>query len=63
MESDESELIDVAPGLWLWQVQYSEWPRGEGWDGKVPCLHSRGIMVPPVDKSCRALIANQQSIR
>ena len=38
MESDESELIDVAPGLWLWQVQYSEWPRGEGWDGKVACI-------------------------
>jgi hypothetical protein len=37
MENDEAELIDVAPGLWLWQVQYSEWPRGEGWDGKVAC--------------------------
>jgi hypothetical protein len=37
MENEESEVIDVAPGLWLWQVQYGEWPRGEGWDGKVAC--------------------------
>jgi hypothetical protein len=44
MEGAEQELIDVAPGLWLWQVQYREWPRGEGWDGKVvsTCVESGG---------------------
>jgi hypothetical protein len=25
MEAVEPELIDVVPGLWLWQVQYREW--------------------------------------
>jgi glyoxylase-like metal-dependent hydrolase (beta-lactamase superfamily II) len=44
METVEPELIDVAPGLWLWQVQYREWPRDEGWDGKVvsTCVESGG---------------------
>jgi hypothetical protein len=44
MEAVEPELIDVAPGLWLWQVQYREWPRGQGWDGKVvsTCVESGG---------------------
>jgi hypothetical protein len=37
MENEQSEVIDVAPGLWLCKVQYGEWPRGEGWDGKVAC--------------------------
>jgi hypothetical protein len=35
MEAVEPELIDVAPGLWLWQVQYREWPPDEGWDGRL----------------------------
>ena len=44
MEAAEPELIDVAPGLWLWQVQYQEWPRGHGWDWKVVsiCVESGG---------------------
>lgn len=44
METAELELIDVAPGLRLWQVQYREWPRGQGWDGKVvsTCAESNG---------------------
>jgi hypothetical protein len=44
MEAVEPELIDVVPGLWLWQVQYREWPRDEGWDGKVvsTCVESGG---------------------
>jgi glyoxylase-like metal-dependent hydrolase (beta-lactamase superfamily II) len=47
METAESELIDVAPGLWLWQVQYREWPQGQGWDGKVvsTCVESGGEIV------------------
>src|ERR1700751_5645626 len=44
MKTSEPELIDVARGLWLWQVEYPEWPRGEGWDGKVisTCVESGG---------------------
>jgi hypothetical protein len=44
MEAVEPELIDVVPGLWLWQVQYQEWPRDHGWDGKVvsACVESGG---------------------
>jgi hypothetical protein len=44
METSEAELIDVAPGLWIWQVEYREWPRGQGWDGKVvsTCVESGG---------------------
>jgi glyoxylase-like metal-dependent hydrolase (beta-lactamase superfamily II) len=44
METSEAELIDVVPGLWIWQVEYREWPRGQGWDGKVvsTCVESGG---------------------
>jgi hypothetical protein len=44
METSEAELIDVVPGLWIWQVDYREWPRGQGWDGKVvsTCVESGG---------------------
>jgi hypothetical protein len=42
METAEPELIDVARGLWIWQVEYREWPRDQGWDGKVisTCVES-----------------------
>ena len=46
------ELTDVAPGLWPWQVQYIDWPRGDGWDGKVAstCVESGGeiVLLDPV---------------
>jgi hypothetical protein len=44
METAEPELIDVAPGLWIWQVEYREWPGDQGWDGKVisTCVESGG---------------------
>ena len=40
------------PGLWLWHVQYVDWPRGDGWDGKVAstCVESGGeiVLLDPV---------------
>ncbi|MBV8276876.1 MAG: hypothetical protein JO170_16685, partial [Verrucomicrobia bacterium] len=46
------EITDVAPGLWLWQVQYVDWPTGDGWDGKVAstCVESGGeiVLIDPV---------------
>jgi hypothetical protein len=60
MEAVELELIDVAPGLWLWQVQYREWPRDHGWDGKVvsTCVESGGeiALIDPL------ALANEPSV-
>jgi hypothetical protein len=47
METVEPELIDVAPGLWLWQVQYQEWPRDEGAVASA-CWCIRASMACPV---------------
>jgi len=48
---------DVAPGLWLWQVEYADWRPGLGWGPVVSstCVESRGEVVvldplaPPAD--------------
>ena len=52
MDNSLQEVTDVAPGLWLWQVQYVDWPRGDGWDGKVAstCVVSGGeiVLLDPV---------------
>ena len=47
MDSILQELTEVSPGLWLWQVQYMDWQRGDGWDGKVAstCVESGGEIV------------------
>jgi glyoxylase-like metal-dependent hydrolase (beta-lactamase superfamily II) len=52
MDNILQELTDIAPGLWLWQVQYLDWQRGDGWDGKVvsTCVESGGeiVLLDPV---------------
>jgi hypothetical protein len=52
MDNILQELTDIGPGLWLWQVQYLDWPRGDGWDGKVvsTCVESGGkiVLLDPV---------------
>jgi len=52
MDSILQDVTDVAPGLWLWQVQYVDWGPGDGWDGKVAstCVESGGeiVLLDPV---------------
>jgi glyoxylase-like metal-dependent hydrolase (beta-lactamase superfamily II) len=52
LDNTLQEVTDIAPGLWLWQVQYIDWPRGDGWDGKVvsTCVESGGeiVLLDPV---------------
>jgi hypothetical protein len=51
------ELRDVAPGLWLWQVEHPDWIPGEGWEPLVgsTCVESGGEvavldpLAPPDD--------------
>jgi hypothetical protein len=35
MENDEAELIDVAPGLWLWQVHIANGREARDGMGKL----------------------------
>ena len=50
-------LRDVAPGLWLWQVEYPDWRPGLGWGPVVnsTCVESGGEVIlldplaPPSD--------------
>jgi glyoxylase-like metal-dependent hydrolase (beta-lactamase superfamily II) len=39
-----SELRDVAPGLWIWRLDYPDWKPGLGWPQKVTstCVESGG---------------------
>jgi glyoxylase-like metal-dependent hydrolase (beta-lactamase superfamily II) len=43
---------DVAPGLWLWQVEYPDWRPGLGWGPAVnsTCVESGGevILLDPI---------------
>jgi len=51
------ELRDVAPGLWLWRVDYPDWRPGTSWGPMVAatCVESRGevalldAIAPPDD--------------
>jgi glyoxylase-like metal-dependent hydrolase (beta-lactamase superfamily II) len=38
------EVRDIAPGLWIWQVEYPHWRPGQGWGPVVAstCVESRG---------------------
>ena len=40
-------LLDVAPGLWLWHVEYPDWRPGLGWGPAVnsTCVESGGEVV------------------
>ena len=51
------EIRDVAPGLWLWRLDYPDWRPGLGWGPTVSstCVESRGEialldpLAPPAD--------------
>jgi glyoxylase-like metal-dependent hydrolase (beta-lactamase superfamily II) len=51
------ELRDVAPGLWVWRVEYAGWESGQGWDPILTstCVESGGEvalldpLAPPED--------------
>jgi len=51
------QVIDVAPGLWLWRTEHPDWRRGLGWEQLVAstCVESRGEVLlldplaPPED--------------
>src|SRR6266571_3780919 len=53
----EWELRDVAPGLWIWRVEYPDWQPDVGWGPVVAstCVESRGEvavldpLAPPDD--------------
>jgi hypothetical protein len=68
MEAAAPELIDVVPGLWLWQVQYDEWPRDQGWDGKVvsTCVESGGeiaLIDPLAPSNDSSMLWDRLSVR
>jgi hypothetical protein len=39
-----AEVLDIAPGLWLWRVEHADWRPGQGWGPVVAstCVESRG---------------------
>ena len=51
------EVVDVAPGLWIWRMEHPDWRPGLGWHGPVTstCVESGGEAVlldplgPPED--------------
>jgi hypothetical protein len=51
------ELVDVAPGLWIWRLEHPDWEPGHGWDPPVTstCVESGGEvavldpLAPPDD--------------
>jgi glyoxylase-like metal-dependent hydrolase (beta-lactamase superfamily II) len=47
MSSVGDELRDVAPGLWLWRVDYPDWRPEAGWEERVSstCVESGGEVV------------------
>lgn len=47
MRSMANELRDVAPGLWLWRVDYPDWHPGLVWERTVTstCVESGGEVV------------------
>ncbi|HEY7794608.1 MAG TPA: hypothetical protein VIA10_11435, partial [Gaiellaceae bacterium] len=52
-----TELVDVAPGLWLWRTEHPDWRSDAGWPEQVAstCVESRGEialldpLAPPED--------------
>ncbi|HWL88890.1 MAG TPA: hypothetical protein VNO21_23965, partial [Polyangiaceae bacterium] len=54
---DFSEIIDVAPGLWIWRMVHRQWGPGQGWDPVVTSTYveSGGAiavldpLAPPAD--------------
>ena len=54
-----NEIIDVAPGLWVWRVEHPDWDPDAGWEPPVTStvVESRGevavldAIAPPADAS------------
>ena len=54
-----NEMIDVAPGLWVWRVEHPDWDPDAGWEPPVTStvVESRGevavldAIAPPADAS------------
>jgi hypothetical protein len=52
------ELLDIAPGLWIWRLDHPDWTPGHGWEAAVACtcVESGGEVVlldplaPPDDE-------------
>ena len=42
-----AEVQDLAPGLWIWRLDYPDWRPGLGWEPVVAstCVESRGEVV------------------
>jgi hypothetical protein len=36
-----AQVIDVAPGLWLWRTEHPDWTPDSGWDGPVTSVCAR----------------------
>jgi hypothetical protein len=53
------ELLDVAPGLWIWRLEHPDWKPGQGWEPLVASTYveSQGErlvldpVAPPADAS------------
>ena len=44
------EIIDVAPGLWIWRVEHPEWREGLGWEPPVTStVVESGVEVAVLD--------------
>lgn len=51
------ELLDVAPGLWIWRLEHPRWKPSQGWEPRVTCtcVESNGErlvldpLAPPTD--------------
>src|SRR3954454_8012647 len=41
---DVEQVLDVAPGLWIWRLAYPSWQEGAGWPELVTstCVESGG---------------------
>jgi glyoxylase-like metal-dependent hydrolase (beta-lactamase superfamily II) len=54
-QQSQVELLDVAPGLWIWRIEHPRWKPGQGWEPVVTstCVESGGEtllldpLVPP----------------
>ncbi len=47
-----TQIIDVAPGLWIWRTTHHDWSPGQGWDPLVAStvVESRGevVLIDPI---------------
>jgi hypothetical protein len=65
-----AEIRDVAPGLWIWSVDYPDWRPGVGWGPTVwsTCVESRGqvavldAMAPQADEAWARLDATPPTL-